>query len=90
MEEQTSFSTKAQILAELWITYRDDENFSDFIQYNDIGLPLAYVVSNGIVETTEMATRFIEETYNLLLSALDVDDDLVIDSLDHLLDISGE
>ena len=38
---------KAGVLAELWINYRDDEDFTDFIEYNDIGLPLAYFVARG-------------------------------------------
>jgi hypothetical protein len=56
------------------MNYRDDENFDDFISYNDIGLPLAYVLSTGIVKPTEMANRFINETFELLLASLEVED----------------
>jgi hypothetical protein len=73
MSETTS-ENKASILAELWMNYRDDENFDDFISYNDIGLPLAYVLSTGIVKPTEMANRFINETFELLLASLEVED----------------
>jgi hypothetical protein len=72
---ETTLENKASILAELWMTYRDDENFTDFISYNDIGLPLAYVVSSGIVKTTEMANKFIDETFSLLLASLEVEDE---------------
>ena len=80
----TSFKNKADILAELWLDYRTDTEFQDFIEYNDIGLPLAYAISNDIVKTTDVATKFIEETFDLLLSALDLDDN-VYETLDDLL-----
>jgi hypothetical protein len=74
MSETTS-ENKASILSELWMSYRDDENFSDFVSYNDIGLPLAYVIATGIVKPTEMADRFINETFELLLASLEVEDE---------------
>jgi hypothetical protein len=40
-----------------------------------MGLPLAYALSEGIVNGTELSTKFIDETFDLLLSGLDVDDD---------------
>jgi hypothetical protein len=70
----TPFSDKASILADLWLNYRNDTEFVDFIEYNDIGLPLAYAIANDIVKTTDLATKFIEETFDLLLGALEVED----------------
>jgi hypothetical protein len=70
----TTFSNKVIILADLWLNYRDDENFKDFIEYNDIGLPLSYCLANKIVESNPIADKFIEETFDLLLSGLGVDD----------------
>ena len=74
MSEPTTFQDKASILADLWLNYRNDEQFTDFIEYNDIGLPLAYAIDNEIVKTTDIATRFIEETFALLLAGLDIED----------------
>jgi hypothetical protein len=71
---KTLFEHKAAILADLWLNYRNDEDFVDFVEYNDLGLPLAYAVDNGIVESTDVAARFIEETFELLLNGLDVED----------------
>ena len=73
-QTETTFEDKASILADLWLNYRQDDEFTDFIEYNDIGLPLAYAITNEIVKTTPIATRFIEETFELLLSGLDVQD----------------
>lgn len=82
----TPTNTKAEILADLWLNYRQDAEFADFIEYNDIGLPLAYVISNGIVEMTPIAEGFVNETFELLLAGLGLDeDDVGFDSLDDLL-----
>jgi hypothetical protein len=80
----TTFDNKTQILADLWLNYRQDEGFADFVEYNDIGLPLAYAVANGIVKTTDVATRFIDETFDLLLASLGFED-LTFEDLDELL-----
>lgn len=68
------------------MNYRDDEEFLDFIEYNDLGLPLAYALSNGIVDMSPMAESFINETWDLLLSALGVED-TGFENLDDLLDM---
>lgn len=70
----TTLDNKATILADLWLNYRDDEEFTDFIEYNDIGLPVAYAVANGIVITTDLANKFVNETFDLLLAGLGIDD----------------
>lgn len=84
MTETTSYYVKAQILAEFWFLYRNDEDFIDFVEYNDLGLPLAYAISNEIVESTDTAQRFIEETFALLLAGLEVED-TGFEDLDELL-----
>jgi hypothetical protein len=80
----TPYSNKCEILAELWLNYRSDEQFADFTEYNDLGLPLAYAIANDIVKSTEMAQRFIEETFDLLLAGLDIEDN-GFDNFDELM-----
>jgi tetratricopeptide (TPR) repeat protein len=83
----TTFDQKLNILSELWLDHRKEEAFADFVEYNDIGLPLAYAIQNGIVNTTEKATNFIEETFELLLDGLDMEDrEGGFDSLDEILE----
>ena len=36
-----TFENKITILAELWMNYRDDEDLEDFVEYNDLCVPLA-------------------------------------------------
>ena len=81
----TTIENKVSILADLWMNYRDDENFTDFVEYNDLGLPLAYCVENKIVEMSPMALSFIQETFRMLLDALDCDEDLGYEDLEDLL-----
>jgi len=70
----TTFENKCIILSDLWLNYRNDTEFVDFIEYNDMGLPLAYALSEGIVNGTELSTKFIDETFDLLLAGVGVDD----------------
>ena len=79
-----NFNNKITILSELWMNYRHDEELKDFIDYNDLGLPLAYFLMNEIVLPTEQSQVYINETYDLLIAALTVEDK-EWESLDELL-----
>ncbi len=70
----TQFTDRVAILAELWTNYKGDEEFADFIEYNDLGLPLAYAIDNGIVKSSSLAEQFINETFELLLAGLAIED----------------
>lgn len=70
----TPYSNRCDILGRLWIDFRDDEEFIDFIEYNDLGLPMAYTISEGIVQSTPLAEGYINETFDLFLAALNVSD----------------
>ena len=83
----TPFSNKCQILGELWLRYRTDPEFEDFLEYNDLGLPIAYAIANDIVRSTEMAEKFVEESFDLLLASMDMEDDNW-DNLDELLSMA--
>ena len=85
---KTTYEAKCEILGELWIQYKHDEEFEDFIEYNDLGLPLAYAISGGIVHSTPIAENFIEETFELLLSGLEMEDE-GFDSLEDILIAAG-
>jgi hypothetical protein len=83
----TPLSKRAEILGELWIRYKSNPDFEDFVQYNDLGLPLAYSLSSGIISTTPKAEAFINETWEILMSAMDFED-IGFDNLDEILDSS--
>jgi len=69
-----TFENKITILAELWMNYRDDAELEDFIEYNDLGLPLAYLLMNEIVLPTNQSEIYINETYDLFIASLNVED----------------
>ena len=83
----TSFSGNTEILAELWMNYRQDEEFSEYVAQNDLGLPLAYAISEGFVEVSKKAKVFIEQSFEALLAHLEIEDD-GFGSLDELLDFA--
>ena len=81
----TDFETRCDILSDLWLEYKHDEQFKDFIDYNDIGLPLAFTVSEGLSTITGKGRLFINETFELFLQSLGIQEDAGYDSLDDLL-----
>lgn len=85
---ETQFLDKAQILADLWMNYRWEKDFEDFITYNDLGLPLAFALSEEIIERTPQLDTYIEETFALFLAAVELEDE-GFESLDDVLDKAG-
>jgi len=81
----TEFNTKAEILSDLWLNYRNDESLDDFIQYNDLGLPLAYALTFDIIKLQDIGKAMIEETFDLLLAALEIEADEGYSNIDELL-----
>lgn len=85
---ETSFENKCDILGELWIEYKNSDEFADFIEYNDLGLPLAYALSTEIVSATPKTEMFVNETFELLLAGLGIKDE-GFDNLGDLLLLDG-
>jgi hypothetical protein len=83
----TPFSKKCEILGELWLKYRSEEDLEDFLEYNDLGLPIAYAIANNIVKPLDLAKSFVDETFELLLASLKVED-TGWDNLDELLSMA--
>lgn len=65
--------------------YRTDEEFQDFIEYNDLGLPLAYAVASDLIEILPIAESYIDETFDLLITSLGLTD-TGFDSLEQILE----
>ena len=86
----TTFENKCAILADLWLNYKDNEELEDFVEYNDLGLPLAYVIHTGLATVTDDGTLYVDETFNLLLSGLGLDLDGEYDSLNEIMELQGD
>lgn len=81
----TPFSTKCEILGELWLDYKNDPQFRDFIEYNDLGLPLAYAIANGLAKPEPKSNKFIDESFDLLLEGLGLTDEVSWSNLEQML-----
>lgn len=80
----TSFETVCSILAELWSNYKQDEDLEDFMEYNDLGLPLAFLIDSNLVDASPMAKDLVLETWEIFLGALGLDNDIEWKSLDQI------
>ena len=81
----TGFSKQCEILSQLWMDYRDESDFEDFVTYNDLGLPLAHFIHEGVVKSTPQAEMYVGETFNLFIAALEADPEEEYESLDEML-----
>ena len=86
----TPYNTKYAILSELWTNYKDDKEMADFFEYNDLGLPLAFMIEQKVVESTPVAQVYIEETFELLVESLGLDSEEVYESIEEMFDIQAE
>ena len=73
-----NFDEKAGVVSTLWFELRNSDEFADFVTYNDIGCPLAYMYANGLVkELSEQGIEMITETFGIFLELLDVTEDVI-------------
>lgn len=70
----TTFENKTLILGQLWINYKAEDEWIDFFVYNDLGLPLAFAFAEGIINHTPTLEKYINETWDLFIEGLHVDD----------------
>ena len=70
----TDFRNVCEILGKLYSVYKEDEEFKDFIEFNDLGLPLAYFVAENLCEVSDDGSRYITETWALFLAGLSLED----------------
>lgn len=76
----TSFITKCAILSDAFTNHSTDESLAEFIEYNDIGLPLANRAHNAesigdLDEEDQDNLDYIDETWAQLCETLGVDKD---------------
>lgn len=76
----SSFFTKCAILADVLINHSSDESLAEFIDYNDIGLPLAQRINlaeeiSDLDEEDQDNLDYIDETWEQLCETLGVDKD---------------
>jgi len=81
----TDFSNVCDILGDLYANCKDDEEFKDFINYHNLGFPLAYFVREDLASVSDDGARYIKETWELFLASRDLED-VGFTDLDSVLD----
>ena len=90
-EYKTSYENRCIVLADLWHDFKGDPEFAEFIEYNDLGLPLAFMICKDIVNSTPIAETYINESFDLLCEAMELDSsDVEIEGLDDLFELRDE
>ena len=85
----TDFSSMCNILGELYFNYKDQGEMDDFIDFNDLGLPLAYLASENLCQVSDDGAKYIMETWALFLETLKLQD-TGWNSLDEMFDAKVE
>lgn len=73
-QAETSFTNRCQILGEFWMSHKTDPVFAEWVEENDLGLPLAFCVWQKIIPLNEEVTNYINETWNSLIVSLEIID----------------
>lgn len=82
---QLTLGEKANILGGFWITYKNDKDFSLFIEYNDIGLPISYYFSEGLINAlTEQGEKYIHDTFSMFINAMEITNEELFSIKDNL------
>jgi hypothetical protein len=91
MTEQntTPFEIRCEILGDVWLDYKGNPEFEEFVSYNDLGLPLAFGISTQIVTATPKAELFINESFDMFLATIGKTDE-GYDSLDDVFGLEPE
>ena len=88
----TDFVTQCVILGELYENYKEEKDFKAFIEYNDLGLPLAYLTAQGlVVEVSDDGRRYVIDTFEMFIKSINLTEDDIIEgmTLDEVLEMAA-
>ena len=80
----TPIEKQTEILAQLWMDYRDEGYFQEFFQYADLGFPLSYLLTQNVVTRNPETDKFIGDTWEMFLGLVGFED-TGFDSLEDVL-----
>ena len=90
-EYKTSYENRCIVLHDLWSDFKDHPQFAEFVEYNDLGLPLAYMINSNIIASTPIAETYINESFDLLCEAMELDSsDVEVEGIDDLFELRDE
>ncbi len=80
---------KAEIIFEFINSYRGDEAFEEFFSYNDLGVPMAVMIVNELIDLTDKGLEVIDETWEELCKTLNfANSEYDYESLDELIEMA--
>ena len=65
---------KADIIAEFVVENIGNDDYEDFFNFNDLGIPLSLSLKHNLCTLTDDGVEIINETYSDLCSYVDIDD----------------
>lgn len=77
---------KMKVLADLFLNYQEEGPFKEFAEYNDIGLHVAHLVTQGLCVMQKEAEIYVEETYSLLVDSVGAERDKNFSSFSEMLE----
>lgn len=77
---------KARILVEFIQRYFADDEYDDFFDYNDLGVPMAVMIVNDLVTLTDEGKNLLNETYLEMCAAIGCDNNADYTDLDDMFD----
>jgi hypothetical protein len=70
----TPFEARALILGQFFANFSDEAEWTDFFAHNNLGLPLAFAVTEEIVAHTPTLEVMVNETWALFMEELGITD----------------
>ena len=76
--------TKAEILVQFTQDSFNDENYDEFFDYNDLGIPLSIAIMQDMVILTNEGEQLLEETWIELCNLFEADPNSEYETIDDL------
>ena len=86
MEFEQKCAIIEEVARDFTIGELDREFFANFIIYNDLGLPLAQIVTYNLGTLNSEGKKVVEETWKGLCKLLEVDPELEYEDLDEMIE----
>ena len=78
--------SKADIIVQFTQDQFVNQEYDEFFDYNDLGVPMAIALSNGLVNLTEDGEALLNETWKDLCELFNADPEEEYESIDDLMD----
>jgi hypothetical protein len=82
--DNTPFSKKCEILGRLHIFYGDTDNagWKDFFAWSDLGLPMAWMASSGLVTVKTEGKQYVNDAWDMFCTLINIDANAKYESLE--------